>query len=100
MSTDTKQTKHRITGALNFLLSQKKDDLSVRQLSVMMACVKKKQTVRGLAAALGISRPAVTRAVDKLEEAGLMERTRDTTDNRSVDLTLTKSGVQFAANFS
>ena len=99
-TTETKPTKHRISAALKFLIAEKKDDLTVRQIAVLVACAKKKQTVRGLAKAIGVTRPPITRAIDRLEEFGFATRTQDTKDRRSIFVTLTKDGAAFAANFS
>lgn len=52
-------------------------------------------TVRGLAAQTGIPKVDVTRSLDRLEEAGLVRRTRDPTDRRSVILVPTMLGGQF-----
>jgi len=85
--------------ALDFLHQKQLTDLSVRQLSVLLKCAEDKQTVRGLAETLEINKPAVTRAADKLEENGWLERKLDTSDRRSVFLVLTRSGRKFAENF-
>jgi predicted transcriptional regulator len=51
-------------------------DLAARELAVFLICylTSAKQTVRGLATALHIGRPAITRALDRLEELGLAQR--------------------------
>jgi hypothetical protein len=54
-------------------------DLSVRQLGVFLTCYLNDggHTVRGLAAELNVSKPAITRALDRLGElAHLIHRTR------------------------
>src|SRR5215213_4552350 len=45
-------------------------DLSARQLGVFLTCYlePEAQTFRGLAAKLGVSKPAITRALDRLSE--------------------------------
>jgi DNA-binding MarR family transcriptional regulator len=45
-------------------------DLSARQLGVFLTCYleSEAQTVRGLAAKLNVSKPAITRALDRLSE--------------------------------
>jgi len=51
-------------------------DLSARQLGVFLTCYleNEAQTVRGLAARLGVSKPAITRALDRLTEFDLVKR--------------------------
>ncbi|EKN01087.1 MULTISPECIES: MarR family transcriptional regulator [unclassified Acidocella] len=88
-----------ISGALAFLLRTGKDSLTTRQLSVIMACRDSTQTERGLASELGVSKPAITRAADRLTEEGLLHRELDMNDRRSVNLVLSAAGRKFAANF-
>jgi DNA-binding MarR family transcriptional regulator len=49
-------------------------------------------SLRELAAEEGISAPALSGYVDRLEKAGLIERVRDAEDRRRVGLTLTEDG--------
>lgn len=49
-------------------------------------------SLRELAAEEGISAPALSGHVDRLEKAGLIERVRDEKDRRRVGLTLTGEG--------
>lgn len=55
------------------------------------------QTVRGMAAVLNISKPAVTRALDRLETPaiGFIKRKRDPADARSVLAVPTAAGRKF-----
>jgi DNA-binding MarR family transcriptional regulator len=48
-----------------------------------------------LAAAVHISQATMTGILDRLEQRGLVERTRDVQDRRSVTVTLTKEGKKF-----
>jgi DNA-binding MarR family transcriptional regulator len=72
-------------------------DLTVRQLAVLMVCAidEGPHTVRGVAARLRMSRPAVTRAVDRLTTLGLMQRLDDPRDRRSVLLRPSRRGTLF-----
>jgi DNA-binding MarR family transcriptional regulator len=57
-------------------------------------------TVRGLALALKISKPAVSRALDRLGELGYIRRQRDDLDRRNVLVQKTVSGSGFLTEFS
>ena len=72
-------------------------DLSARQLGVFLTCYLENdpQTVRGLAAQLGVSKPAITRALDRLTEFDLVKRKTDPMDRRSVLVQHTSSGAAF-----
>ena len=48
--------------------------------------------VKELAAREGISSPAITRNLDRLEEAGLIDRSRSTSDARRITLAVTPKG--------
>lgn len=94
--------------ALNFwrkvtVESVKKDtyDLSARQTAVLMIVYLKdaSHTVRGLALELNISKPAVTRALDRLSKYGLIKRKLDEKDRRSVIIQRTVKGSVFLREF-
>lgn len=72
-------------------------DLSARQLGVFLTCYleTEAQTVRGLAAKLGVSKPAITRALDRLTEFDLVKRKTDPLDRRSVLVQRTPAGMSF-----
>jgi DNA-binding MarR family transcriptional regulator len=72
-------------------------DLSARQLSVFLMCYleDEAQTVRGLAANLHVSKPAITRALDRLAEFDLVRRKTDPHDRRSVLVQRTVPGTAF-----
>ena len=69
-------------------------DLSARQLGVFLICYTETelQTVRGLAAMLRVSKPAITRALDRLAEFDLVRRQSDPLDRRSVLIQRTVPG--------
>lgn len=69
-------------------------DLTARQLGVFLICYpnNEPQTVRGLAQQLNISRPAITRALDRLADEGLLRRKIDPDDRRSVLTVRTAAG--------
>jgi DNA-binding MarR family transcriptional regulator len=57
-------------------------------------------TVRGLAQSLRVSKPAVSRALDRLGELGYVRRQRDDLDRRNVLVQRTTNGAQFLTAFS
>jgi DNA-binding MarR family transcriptional regulator len=72
-------------------------DLTARQLGVFLTCYLEAaaQTVRGLAARLNVSKPAITRALDRLSEFDLVRRKTDPLDRRSVLVQRTATGMAF-----
>jgi DNA-binding MarR family transcriptional regulator len=72
-------------------------DLSARQLGVFLTCYLQDggHTVRGLAAELDVSKPAITRALDRLGELDLARRKVDPADRRSVLVQRTLKGAAF-----
>jgi DNA-binding MarR family transcriptional regulator len=74
-------------------------DLSARQLGIFLVAYLESgpHTVRGLAVRLDISKPAVTRSVDRLEELGFARREPDPRDRRSVLVGRTDAGNRLLA---
>jgi DNA-binding MarR family transcriptional regulator len=72
-------------------------DLSARQLGVFLTVylTDGPHTVRGLAAELNVSKPAITRALDRLGELDLARRKVDPMDRRSVLVQRTLKGAGF-----
>lgn len=72
-------------------------DLSARQLGVFLTCYLQEgaHTVRGLASDLKVSKPAITRALDRLGELDLARRKVDPMDRRSVLVQRTVKGQAF-----
>lgn len=72
-------------------------DLSARQLGVFLTVylTDGPHTVRGLAAELNVSKPAITRALDRLGELDLARRKVDPMDRRSVIVQRTLKGSGF-----
>ena len=75
-------------------------DLSARQLGVFLTCYLNDgpHTVRGLATSLNVSKPAITRALDRLSELDLARRKVDPLDRRSVLVQRTPKGSSFLRN--
>lgn len=72
-------------------------DLSARQLGVFLTVYLSPgpHTVRGLAQDLNVSKPAITRALDRLGELDLARRKVDMMDRRSVLVQRTLKGSVF-----
>jgi DNA-binding MarR family transcriptional regulator len=75
-------------------------DLSARQFGVLLICYLEEgpHTVRALAARLDVSKPAITRALDRLAELGFARRGPDPRDRRSVLVQRTRKGTDFLAD--
>lgn len=76
-------------------------DLSARQLAILLTVYLKPppHTVRGLAAELNVSKPAVTRALDRLGRLGLARRKIDQSDRRNVLVQRTVKGSVYLSEF-
>ena len=76
-------------------------DLTARQLAVLLTVYigDPPHTVRGLATALNVSKPAITRALDRLSEYGFVRRRTDEADRRSVLVLRTVKGSVFLTEF-
>jgi len=72
-------------------------DLTARQLGVLLVCSLEDgpHTVRDLAARLNMSRPALTRALDRLELLNLATRVANPADARSLLVEQTAAGHAF-----
>lgn len=88
---------HVLRDTIVALVRRKGADLSARQLAVLLTCYLQEgnHTVRGLAAALNVSKPAITRALDRLAEFELASRKPDPADRRSVLVSRTSKGNAF-----
>jgi DNA-binding MarR family transcriptional regulator len=77
-------------------------DLTARQMAMLLAVymMEPPHTVRGLAELLRISKPAVTRAVDRLSDLELVRRKVDDDDRRSVLIQRTVRGSVFLREFA
>jgi DNA-binding MarR family transcriptional regulator len=83
-------------------LRDKRPDLSQRQMSLLLTVylTSGPHTVRGLAEALAISKPAVTRALDRLAGLDFLRRKTDETDRRNVLVQRTVKGSVFLSDFA
>ena len=76
-------------------------DLSARQMALLLSVylTPPPHTVRGLAQLLNVSKPAITRAVNRLSELGMVRRKTDEDDRRSVLIQRTVKGSVFLREF-
>lgn len=77
-------------------------DLSSRQTAVLLNVYLAGQlhSVKSLAEELSISKPAICRAIDALEKAKLVKRSRDKQDKRNVFLQRTVKGSVYLSEFA
>jgi DNA-binding MarR family transcriptional regulator len=82
-------------------MTEGQPDLTTRQMAVLLHVylADPPHTVRGLAAILGISKPAVTRALDRLGDLGFIRRKKDEADKRSILVQRTVAGSVFLREF-
>ena len=79
------------------ILRKQGPDLSTRQIAVLLTVYleDRPHTVRELSSGLHISKPAITRALDRLCSDGLLRRKTDDKDRRSVLIQRTVKGSVF-----
>ncbi len=77
-------------------------DLSARQMALLLTVylTPPPHTVRGLAETLKVSKPAITRALDRLSDIELIRRKPDEQDRRSVLIQRTVRGSVFLREFA
>jgi DNA-binding MarR family transcriptional regulator len=78
------------------LVQRGRPELTTRQLGVFLTCylMDDVQTVRDLCWKLNASKPAITRALDRLSELDLVHRKADPMDRRSVLIQRTTAGAE------
>lgn len=76
-------------------------DLSERQLSILLTVYldPPPHTVRGLAERLDVTKPVITRALDRMGALDLVSRRRDKRDRRNVLVRRTVEGALFVECF-
>ena len=77
-------------------------DLSSRQMAILLSVylTPPPHTVRGLAEKLGVSKPAITRALDTMGQKDLLKRKRDESDRRNVLVQRTVKGSVFLSELA
>lgn len=83
-------------------LRQLPHDLSQRQLAVLLSVYTTPgpHTIRHLSEVLGVSKPAICRAVDTLSYLDLVRRKKDEDDRRNILLQRTINGSVFLRDFA
>ena len=76
-------------------------DLTNRQMALLLIVYLNPgpHTVRGLARCLNVSKPVVTRALNRLGALGYLRRQRDDNDKRNIFVTRTAEGADFLEEF-
>lgn len=76
-------------------------DLTNRQMALMLLVylTPGPHTVRGLARGLNVSKPVVTRALNRLGGLGYLRRQRDEADRRNIFVARTREGTDFLEGF-
>lgn len=76
-------------------------DLTNRQMALLLLVYLNPgpHTVRGLARALNVSKPVVTRALNRLGALGYLRRQRDDADKRNIFVARTSEGAEFLEEF-
>ncbi len=76
-------------------ISRENGNITRRQRELLAYLLQRKQgSVGEIAAILGVSSPAATKAVARLERKGLVTRKENEVDRRSVSVSLTNAGMQ------
>ncbi len=76
-------------------------DLTNRQMALLLVVYLNPgpHTVRGLARCLNVSKPVVTRALNRLGSLGYLRRQRDDSDKRNIFVARTSEGAEFLEEF-
>lgn len=77
-------------------------DLTARQMALLLTVylTPPPHTVRGLSDTLKVSKPAITRAIDRLSDMELVRRKTDVEDRRSVLIQRTVRGSVFLREYA
>lgn len=88
--------------ALTEAVRREAPDLSARQLALLLTVymTPPPHTVRGLSAGLNVSKPAITRALDRLSVLGFIRRKIDKEDRRNVLVQRTVKGSVYLSEFA
>lgn len=97
----TETTLSSWMGALIDYVRSGEPDLTNRQMALLMLVYLKPgpHTVRGLASSLSVSKPVITRALNRLGGLGYLRRQRDESDKRNIYVARTAEGAHFLEEF-
>lgn len=85
------------------LVRRDTSDLTSRQFAVLLVCYLDRDstnTVRGLSAKLNVAKPAITQAIDRLEQEQWAVRKQEPRDRRSILVGQTSQGAVFMKDLS
>ena len=79
------------------LVRDDQPDLTARQTAILLTIylTRPPHTVRGLAKAMNVTKPVITRALDTMGRMGLVSRRRDEADKRNVVIQRTVDGALY-----
>ncbi len=99
VASDALKLWHRV---MIVTLDHKLPNMTQRQFALLLQVYlgPPPHTVRGLAAELSMSKPAVTRALNRLSALGFLKRSPDEADRRSVLVKRTVAGAVFLRDFA
>ena len=99
VASDALKLWHRV---MITVLDHKLPDMTQRQFALLLQVylAQPPHTVRGLAAELSMSKPAVTRALNRLSSLGFLKRSPDEADRRSILVKRTVAGAVFLRDFA
>lgn len=97
-------TLHSLSGWMNTLIDYVRSgepDLTNRQMALLLVVYLQPgpHTVRGLARSLQVSKPVITRALNRLGSLGYLRRQRDESDKRNIYVVRTAEGAEFLEQF-
>ena len=97
-----RQPIEMIRNTMLALVRQDGRDLTARQLTTLLSVYLRDetQTVTSLANMLNVSRPGVTRILDRLVDADLVSRAEDKQDRRRVLIRRTREGANYIHTLS
>lgn len=97
-------TLQGLTGWMSTLIDYVRSgepDLTNRQMALLLVVYLQSgpHTVRGLARGLNVSKPVITRALNRLGSLGYLRRQRDENDKRNIYVVRTAEGAEFLEQF-
>lgn len=101
MALSAQQVLELWRGVMVARLGRDHPDLTARQFALLLHVYLSPppHTVRGLSAALSLSKPVITRALDRLGRLDFVRRKRDQTDKRNVLIQRTIKGSVYLREF-